>query len=103
MGVAVLTLVFLCGTVVGALAFNLGVHKSLHRAPFWTESGKAVYVERVKKELDLSPAQTEQLESILDDFSKYYRTVLSDGKWRIMQILNDQQKQKFEKLLEEAR
>ena len=88
---------------MGALAFNLGVHKPLHRAPFWTVSGKAVYVERVKKELDLTPVQTEQLESILDDFSKYYRTVLSDGKFRIMQILNNEQKQKFEKLLQEAR
>lgn len=97
-----LTLVFLCGAVVGALAFNLGAHKTLHRAPFWTDPGKAIYMERIKKELDLSPTQTEQMESILDDFAKYYRTVLSDGKSRILQILNDDQKRKFERLLQES-
>lgn len=96
-----LVLVFLCGAVVGALAFNLGVHKSLHRAAFWTDAGKAVYLERITRELDLTPAQTEQMASILDDFAKYYRTVLSDGKSRILQILNDQQKHKLEKLLQE--
>src|SRR5438093_1565149 len=88
---ATLSLVFLCGAVVGALAMNLGFHKPLHRAAFWNETGKAIYLEKVKKELDLTPAQTEQMESILDDFAKYYRTVLSDGKSRIMAILDDNQ------------
>jgi len=97
-----LVLVFLCGAVVGALAFNLGAHKTLHRAPFWTDAGKAIYMERVKRELDLTPVQTEQMESILDDFAKYYRTVLSDGKSRIMQILNDEQRRKFDRLLQES-
>ena len=92
-------LVFLCGTVVGALAFDLGVHKVFHRAAFWTEAGKSAYLDRITKELDLTPRQTEQMESILDDFAKYYVTVLADGKSRIMQILNDEQKRKFEKLL----
>ncbi len=100
--VAALVLVFLCGTVVGGLAFNLGIHKAFHKAAFWTDTGKAAYLDRIKKELDLTPAQTEQMESILDDFAKYYVTVLSDGKSRIMQILNDEQKRKFEKLLDES-
>src|SRR6266481_6008606 len=30
-----LVLVFLVGVVAGALAMNLGVHKGLHRVPFW--------------------------------------------------------------------
>ena len=41
--------------------------------------------------------------SILDDFGVYYRNVLSDGKARILRILNEDQKRKFEKLLEEQR
>ena len=53
------------------------------------------------RDLDLTPAQTEQMETILDDFAKYYRTVLSDGKSRILQILNEEQKRKFEKVLQE--
>ncbi len=100
-GISTLVLVFLCGAVVGALAFNLGAHKALHKAPFWTDPGRAVSMERVKKELDLTPDQVEQMESILDDFSKYYQTVLSDGKARIMHILNDSQKKKFDQILQE--
>ena len=88
--------------VVGALAFNLGAHKRLHKDAFWTASGKDAAVSRVKKELDLTPLQVEQMETILDDFAKYYTTVLSDGKSRIMQILNESQKKKFEQLLAEG-
>jgi hypothetical protein len=101
-GISTLVLVFLCGTVVGALAYNLGAHKRLHREPFWTTAGKSLALERVKKELNLTNAQTEQMELILDDFGQYYRTVLSEGKSRILQILNDDQKKKFEQLLTEG-
>ena len=100
-GISTLILVFLVGTVVGALAFTLGAHKPMHREPFWSASGKAIAMERVKRDLDLTPVQVEQMESILDDFAQYYRTVLSDGRSRIMHILNDTQKKKFEKLLQE--
>ena len=100
-GISTLVLVFLCGAGVGALAFTLGAHKSLHRDPFWTSSGRAMELERVKRELELTPAQAEQMESILDDFSQYYRTVLSDGKARIMQILDESQKKKFQQMLQE--
>ena len=100
-GISTLLLVFLCGAVVGALAFTLGAHKPLHREPFWSASGRTVELERLKKELDLTPAQTEQMESLLDDFAMYYRTVLSDGKARMMQILNADQKKKFQQLMQE--
>ena len=88
-----LVLVFLCGAAAGAVAMNFGIHARLHREP------SALFFEKVKKDLDLTPAQAEQMESILDDFSQYYRTVLTDGKSRIMQILNEDQRKKFEQLL----
>ena len=99
--VVTLALVFLSGAAVGAVAMNLGIHNWLHHAPFWTTAGKAIYIEKVKKDLDLTPAQAEQMESILDDFGKYYHTVLADGKSRIMQILNDNQRRKFEQMMQE--
>jgi hypothetical protein len=100
--VTALTLVFLCGAVVGALAHNVASGRASQRDPFWTESGKVIYMERVKRELELTPVQAEQMETILDDFAKYYRTVLSDGKTRILQILDDGQRQKFDRLLQES-
>jgi len=98
-----LVLVFLVGAVAGALAMNLGVHSKLHQPAFDTTAGKALYFERLQKELDLTPAQAEQMRSILNDFWDYYRSVLSDSKVRVEQVLNEQQRRKFEKILQEAR
>ena len=97
-----LVLVFLVGAVVGALAMNLGVHKGLHRVPFWTDPGKQISLQRLQKELDLTPEQTEQLKTALDDFSRYYQDVLAIGKTSIYRILNDRQQQKFDRLMNEA-
>lgn len=100
-GVGVLLLVFLCGAVAGAVAMNLGAHTALHPHPFWDNSAKTDYLKSVTKQLDLTPDQAAQMASILDDFAKYYQTVLSDGKARIFNILTDDQKRKFEKMLRE--
>lgn len=100
-GLGILTLVFLCGVVAGAVAMNLGVHNRLHQSPFWKDSARVEYLKTVQRELDLTPQQTEQMATILDDFAKYYQTVLSDGKARILNILNDDQKRKFERMLKE--
>lgn len=98
-----LVLVFLVGAVVGALAMNMGVvHKGLHRVPFWTDPGKEISLHRLQKELDLTPAQTEQLKTALDDFSRYYQDVLAIGKTSIYKILNDEQKRKFDRMMNDA-
>src|SRR5579871_3180862 len=96
-----LTLVFLCGAATGAVAMNLGVHKSLHQPGFETPAGKARYFERMRKELDLTPSQAEQIESLLNDFWQLYHTVLSDSKQRVEQLLNEDQKKKFELFLQQ--
>jgi uncharacterized membrane protein len=98
-----LALVFLCGAAAGALAMNLGIHNRLHQPAFDTSNGRALYFEHLQKELDLTPAQAEQMQSILDDFWQYYRTVLSDSKARVEQLLNEQQRRKFEQMLKEQR
>ena len=99
---ATVLLVFLSGAVVGALAMNFGLHKGLHRVAFWTAPGKEISVHRLQRELDLTPEQTEQLKSILNDFAHYYEDVLANGKTRIYTILNDEQKRKFDHLLSES-
>jgi Spy/CpxP family protein refolding chaperone len=102
-GIGILLLVFLCGAVAGAVAMDLGLHDKLHARPFWDENVKAAYLKNVQRELNLSTEQTAQMSSILDDFAKYYQTVLSDGKARILNILNPEQRRKFEKLLQDRR
>jgi hypothetical protein len=101
--VVTLALVFLCGATVGALVMDLRVHNRTSPPAFDSPQGKAAFFERMNRELNLSPAQSEQMESILKDFWDYYRTVLSDGKSRIEQILNDEQRRKFEQILQEQK
>jgi len=100
-----IALVFLAGVLAGAVGMSIGGHGWLHRpgAAFWTEGGKEVSLQRWKKELDLTPEQSLEMTVILDDFGLYYRNVLSDGKARILRILNEDQKRKFDKLLAEQR
>ena len=94
-------LVFLCGAALGAVIMNLG-HARLHQPAFDTPAGKALYFDRLQKELNLTPAQSEQMQSILNDFWQYYRTVLSDSRARVEQILSPEQRVKFEHILQEA-
>jgi hypothetical protein len=98
-----LALVFLCGGVAGALVMDLGIHNRQRSPSFETAQGQAMYFERLQKELDLNAAQSEQVKSILNDFWKYYRAVLSEGRTRIEQALTADQRVKFEQLLQEQK
>jgi hypothetical protein len=104
-----LFLVFLAGFSTGLATFRLAAHRmnQAQAAPSW-QDGKAALLDRFKSEVDLTPEQTRQLETVLDDFFTYYHTlqaqldeVRADGKDRILRILNDDQKRRFEQLMNE--
>jgi hypothetical protein len=101
--ITVLALVFLAGGVAGAVTMDLFAQFRPRTASFDTPTGKAAYFAKVQKDLDLTPEQARQMESILNDFWQYYRTVLADGKQRIEQMLTPQQKVRFEQLLQEQK
>ena len=97
--------VFLSGLIVGALGGRHLIHQPPPQ-PTLKEGGKDLALEHLKTELDLTPAQTEQLETILDDFFTYYHSLqaqLDDvralGRQRIMRLLNEEQRRKFQKLI----
>jgi len=99
-----LVLVFLCGIVVGAVAMSVSGHAGLHATPHGSPPPVAhlsMSVTEWKERLALTDEQTVQLTSILDDFSLYYDNVLADGNSRVMQILNPEQKRRFEQMLRE--
>ena len=107
---ATLTSVFLCGAVVGALTMRAGLHDTIHRsaAAYWKDAGNQLSYEGLTRELNLSAQQAEQLRSILDDMIKYHQDlqaqiedVRATGKNRIIQILNPEQRQQFERLSKE--
>jgi hypothetical protein len=102
MAILSFVLVFLCGAVLGAVVMSFSGHARLHGAAP-VANGLSMSVTEWKQELNLTDQQTVQLTSILDDFSHYYDNVLADGNSRIMQILNPDQRRRFEQMLAEHR
>jgi hypothetical protein len=100
-GALTLVLIFICGGLVGALVMDTMIRNRARPVAFDSIDGKAAYFAKVEKDLNLTPQQAAQMESILNDFWQYYRTVLSDGKQRIEQILTPEQKTRFERMLQE--
>lgn len=101
-GGAVLLAVFILGGLVGAAsyrAYRTRTVAAAKSAPFWTEAGRAHSLQKWKQELNLTTEQEREIEQILDDFTMYYRSVLSDGRTKIVTILNDVQRKKFEKMV----
>lgn len=100
--IASFVLVFLCGAAAGAVVMSVSGHAGLHAPVHGTQtaaSGLSMSVMEWKQQLGLTTEQTAQLTSILDDFSRYYDNVMADGNTRIVQILNPEQRRKFEQML----
>jgi Spy/CpxP family protein refolding chaperone len=106
---ATLLLVFLSGALAGAITMRTGLHDMIHRsAPssyYWPDDKREFSYERLKKELNLTPDQSERLKSILDDFAKYHQElqeqiedVRATGRNRILQMLTPQQRERFKQL-----
>ncbi len=102
-----LLLIFVCGVAVGALTMSL-IHHSGQK-DFRERNRELVQklnreiVQKWTRELNLTEAQQREVIGTLDDLSKYYYNVIADGKDRILAILDDDQKQKFERILREKR
>ena len=102
--------VFLAGAATGAVTMRLGFPPEKHKPGLaWNEAGREFSLQKFKKELDLSPSQTQEFERIIDDFMSYYQVaqaqmedVRATGKSRILKILHEDQKVKFEKMMADA-
>ncbi len=104
-----LVLVFLTGAMAGAIGMQYGLHKELHQNAVYWKGDKTVFsYDRLKRELDLTPDQSQHLKTILDDFVKYHQDleaqiddVRATGRNRIVQILTPAQRKRFEQLSEQ--
>jgi len=107
----ILLLIFLCGALAGSLTTRYAFQpKPESPAGYWARGGKQMVLDHFKRELDLTPDQTRQIELILDDFVLYYDTLQSqmddvraNGKSRIFSVLNPEQRRKFEKMASEVK
>jgi Spy/CpxP family protein refolding chaperone len=101
-----LVLVFLAGAMVGGIGMRAGLHEQLHRGKaYWMGDEDVFSYDVLKKDLNLTPEQSERLKTILDDFVKYHEDletqiedVRATGRNRIVQILTPEQRKRFEQL-----
>jgi hypothetical protein len=93
-------LVFLCGGVFGAIAMNYWGRPGWSHSVPSTRDAMLISVKEWKQQLQLTDEQTRKLTSILDDFSHYYDNLLADLNSRVVLILDDQQKQRYQEMIE---
>jgi len=68
----------------------------------WKESTRELTLDWFRRELELTPEQEREIEAVLDDYVIYYQNLQTqmddfryEGKKRIMQILNEEQREKY--------
>jgi Spy/CpxP family protein refolding chaperone len=104
-----LVLVFLTGAMVGAIGMRFGLHEKLHQGVVYFRGDKTEFsYDQLRRDLNLTPDQSARLKTILDDFVKYHEDleaqiedVRATGRNRIVQILNPEQRKRFEQLSEQ--
>ncbi len=99
----IILLVFLAGAAAGAAVMSAKVDRDARNHITWNDGGKAMVMDRWKRELNLTDEQVLKIESILDDFSKYYDSTLGEGHERIVQVLTPEQVKKFDRMVKAAK
>ncbi|MCS7044537.1 MAG: hypothetical protein N2036_06475 [Bryobacteraceae bacterium] len=102
---AVLLLVFLCGAAAGALGMRMFAPR-VPAAAAWSAGGREWTLDMMKKELNLTPEQAAEIETVLDEFVLYYQNLQgqmddfrAEGKKRILRVLTPEQRARFEKMV----
>jgi uncharacterized membrane protein len=105
-----LAMVFACGAICGAVVYQLSSQKVSAKRLDWKPANKEKTLERLKQELQLTPEQAVEIETALDDFALYYQMLQSQidelmttGRKNIDHVLNEAQRKKFAKMMEELR
>jgi hypothetical protein len=108
--------IFLCGTSFGAVVMRAYVHRHMQpvaavAAPVKNsaanmDAASKLGLAQLVKELNLSGPQKETVMAVLDEYGKFYQNiedqrqdVARHGERRILDCLDDTQKQQFEKML----
>jgi len=104
----IFAVIFLCGVAFGSAGTRIYLHSKMpspipqHHA---IEAAQRYGLQHLKQELDLTPEQEKIVKGELDDYAKYYQNIEDEredvakhGKQRILDILNDQQKRRFNQI-----
>ena len=107
--ITTLLLVFLAGGATGAVAMRFRLYDRLRPVAAATkEASRDAVLQNFKTKLNLSAEQAQKVAVILEDYRHYYESLedqLDDlratGKKRIVQVLDPEQQEKFEKMMAE--
>lgn len=101
----VLAVVFVVGALSGVVTYRFWRMMNHPQIAGADLREKKVALEYLKGELSLTPAQVDQVAAIIDDYKRYYvniqdqyEEVRATGKNKILQVLDPEQRAKFEKL-----
>jgi hypothetical protein len=105
--VTTLMMVFLAGAGSGALWMQFGLHDKLHRTAVSNPApSRETVLQRFNSELGLSQDQSQKIAGVLEEYTQYYQSlqdqlddVRATGRTQILQILNPDQREKFDKLM----
>ncbi|MGD0942608.1 MAG: hypothetical protein ABR905_23195 [Terracidiphilus sp.] len=110
--IAILAVIFFCGVAFGALGMNLYLHRFLPtvKESYFAYQGRRVSMGQLQSDLDLNADQRETIKLILDDYAKYFlnledqrQTLYESGRLKILDVLDERQKAKFERMLHNER
>lgn len=104
---AVLVAVFLAGFVSGAVALRIYHQQTAQAERIDLNSQPAIVTQHLRDELSLSETQTAQVEEILDYYIMHEADLLTqarqlrvEARERILELLNEEQRKKFENVIE---
>lgn len=107
-----LSLVFCCGALAGAVIYKLTSQpvSAIGPPPSWKDSSKEQTLTYLRRELNLTSAQSAEIETALDDYALYYQMlhsqmeeVMASSKSRIDQVLDPEQKKRFSGIMTELK
>jgi hypothetical protein len=108
----VLGVVFFCGFAVGAAVTRTYLHAKMFPVAeqHAIEQARRFGLEGLKTELHLTPAQEAAITKVLDDYGKYYQNIEDQrddvaemGRQRILEVLTEPQRKRFNEIFRQAR
>jgi hypothetical protein len=104
----IFAMIFVCGAAFGCALTRSYLHARFHPPPpglrqhFGMDAAQHIGLKGLAEVLNLTPDQEKTVMKELDDYAKYYQNledqrddVAALGKERILQVLNREQKKKF--------
>ena len=101
----IFAVIFLCGTAFGSAVTHIYLHGRFRpsiRQHYGMDAAQHIGLKGLVEVLNLTPEQEKIVMRELDDYAKYYQNiederddVAAHGKQRILQVLNPEQRKKF--------